>query len=220
MNTLTKVVLLAALASVPAACEKKASAPAGASSTNAAPTTPVAQASGHPTGGDEHPKASNEHPANIEPKAPEWTQQTSEGTIHLFVLAMSEAQFQDAAVLVDPASEAYDDFVKMKEMFDPATANPNVPAAMLDLIKARFAGPWKGAKIARVAEASPRAQYSVTMANGIEKLIDLNLFQDNWYILGTKNLLAPGKPADAPEAPKAPEGAPAGTGQPSPGPGR
>jgi len=188
MNTPTRLLLAAAIGCALCGCEKKAEQ--GASSTTAAPTSPA-----NPT------TPANNSAAPAQPAATQWTQATSEGALRLFIGAMAEGRFADAAVLVDQGAEAYDDFVKINEMFDPSTANPRVPANQLEMLKGMFTGPWQGATLVRVSEEAPRASYTVTLANGREKAIDLNLFQDNWYILASKSLLSPGTPDSPPQQP-------------------
>lgn len=192
MNTALKFLLVAAVGTCLCGCEKKQE-PAAANSNNSA--APAQQGA---SGGNPAPAA----PAA--PAAPQWTQASSEGALRLFLGAMAEGRFADAAVLVDQGSESYEDFVKLNEMFDPATANPRVPKNQLEMLKGMFSSPWKDATVVRVSEEAPRAEYAVTLNNGREKKIELNLFQDNWYILATKSLLAPGTPDDAPEPSESP----------------
>lgn len=128
------------------------------------------------------------------PPAP--TRQTAQGTMELFAQAMAEANFKGVLEIVDPASEGYPDYQEMYKTLDPEMANPDVPPNVLEFLTNALTRPWKGAEVTVVAESGPRAQAVATLANGTTKTVELNQFNDQWFVLASKDLINPGPPTE------------------------
>lgn len=147
----------------------------------------------------------------------EATDQTSDGAMKLFAKAMKEGDFNRVVEMIDPSSEVHQDFVEMAEAFDPATANPNVPPAMLQMIKDVFTKPWEDVEIVKDGEKDSRAQFTVKFMHTDEatkervarstQAVQLNEHTGTWKVLAGRELLQTGPVPSLPIDPSATPGA-------------
>lgn len=144
------------------------------------------------------------------------TQETSEGTVKLFIEAMKKGDFNRVVELTDPGSQDFENLQRMAEAFDPA--NPENQAAdkkqMIDVVRDFFTKPWKDVETKLVAEQGTRAQYTLSFyyvdekskerKKGEDRTMDLNQFEGKWKVLVSSELMKPAVPQAVPGAPAAP----------------
>ena len=129
----------------------------------------------------------------------------------LFIEAMRKGDFARVVELSDPGSSAYEEMQKMADAFDPDKANPNIDKATIDVIKEFFTKPWKDVETKRVTEQGSRAQYTLSFfyveekskerKKGEDRTIDLNLFEGQWRVLVSSELMKPATPTSIPAQP-------------------
>ncbi len=206
MRNLMTVALAIALLGVTAGCEAKTSDTAPGSEKSPAVQTKSTTAPAPAPSSDTRPKADESKPADDGDDA-ELTQDTPEGTIHLFAKAMAGSDYRTVVVLTDPTSEAYESFVSMAENLDPETTVSKAPREVLEAIASMFSAPWKEASIASLSKTDGRAKFEVTFgkpdpknpeAKAPTRIIDVTEFQGVWRVLASNELLRPPGPAKPP----------------------
>lgn len=145
--------------------------------------------------------------------AGEPTQETSEGTLKLFIAAMRKGDFARTVELCDPGAEEFDNLQKMAEAFDekdPANQAPD-KKQVLDVVRDFFTKPWKDVEYKLEAEQGPRAQYTLTFfyidekdkqrKKGETRTVDLNQFEGKWRVLVSSQVMKPAVPNSLPAQP-------------------
>jgi len=134
-------------------------------------------------GGDSSVAASGAAPAVVA------TQETPEGTLRLFVDAMSRADFAAAANCVDPSSAARGQLEGLSTGMVTAASKADKQVNPAEMIALTFSPPYQNATFEITVNQPPRARASLRLSMGEPLGVDLEQKDGKWFITTGRELL-------------------------------
>ncbi|MGP1346983.1 MAG: hypothetical protein ACTS3F_10010 [Phycisphaerales bacterium] len=150
---------------------------------------------------------------------------TVDGTLTLFISAMEDGDFAEAATLVDPTTELHDELLSLLDVIAQASARDDAQGVdAASMIRMSFQLRFAGATHEVVSEEGSRARavFILPQAGDARRQVSLNQVDGAWYIVAGSDLLSAsggsGAPAPRPRPTPQPRPTPAPEPEPEPAP--
>ena len=150
---------------------------------------------------------------------------TVDGTMTLFISAMEDGDFAEAATLVDPTTELHEELLSLLDVIAQASARDDAQGVdAASMIRMSFQLRFAGATHEVISEEGSRARavFILPQAGDARRQVSLNQVDGAWYIVAGNELLSAsgssGAPAPRPRPTPQPRPVPNPTPEPEPEP--